>query len=185
MKTMLLRVPALVKPFFPQLRRTFVKSTSDPASVVVRTKAAQALRELMKYQPRVNPVVTKLIACAKSNDDAVAGSFVLALSHVIKSAGTNVDEKARVCIHVGPVTGPSLPPSDKGSTCGAQTGIREVVLLPLDTFKIKCQVNPDAFRSRGVIRIFIEEGTTLYRGWGWTIARNAPGSFAVRCLLPP
>ena len=95
METMLLRIPALVKPFFPQLQRTFVKSTSDPASVVVRTKAAQALGELMKHQPRVDPVVTELIAGAKSNDDAVASSFVLALSHVIKSAGTNVGEKAR------------------------------------------------------------------------------------------
>jgi Mitochondrial carrier protein len=28
----------------------------------------------------------------------------------------------------------------------------------------------------------MEEGTTLYRGWGWTMARNAPGSFAVRLL---
>jgi hypothetical protein len=54
------------------------------------------------------------------------------------------------------------------------------VLLPLDALKIKRQVNPEAFRGRGVIRIFMEEGTTLYRGWGWTMARNAPGSFAVR-----
>ena len=29
----------------------------------------------------------------------------------------------------------------------------------------------------------MEEGSTLYRGWGWTVARNAPGSFAVRTLL--
>ena len=54
------------------------------------------------------------------------------------------------------------------------------VLLPLDALKIKMQVNPEAFRGRGVLRIFMEEGTTLYRGWGWTMARNAPGSFAVR-----
>jgi hypothetical protein len=60
------------------------------------------------------------------------------------------------------------------------TGIGEVVLLPLDALKIKRQVNPEAFRGRGVLRIFAEEGTTLYRGWGWTMARNAPGSFAVR-----
>lgn len=53
------------------------------------------------------------------------------------------------------------------------------VLLPLDALKIKRQVNPEAFRGRGVVRIFLEEGTTLYRGWGWTMARNAPGSFAV------
>jgi hypothetical protein len=62
------------------------------------------------------------------------------------------------------------------------TGIGEVVLLPLDALKIKRQVNPEAFRGRGFVRIFMEEGTTLYRGWGWTMARNAPGSFAV-CLL--
>lgn len=56
------------------------------------------------------------------------------------------------------------------------------VLLPLDALKIKRQVNPEAFRGRGVVRIFLEEGTTLYRGWGWTMARNAPGSFAV-CIV--
>jgi hypothetical protein len=95
METMLLRIPALVKPFFPQLQRTFVKSTSDSASAVVRTKAAQALGELMKHQLRVDPVVTELIAGAKSNNDAVAGSFVLALSYVIKGARENVGEKAR------------------------------------------------------------------------------------------
>ena len=26
----------------------------------------------------------------------------------------------------------------------------------------------------------MEEGRSLYNGWGWTMARNAPGSFAVR-----
>ena len=58
------------------------------------------------------------------------------------------------------------------------------MLLPLDALKIKRQVNPEAFRGRGVVRIFLEEGTTLYRGWGWTVARNAPGSFAVRFAFP-
>jgi len=65
------------------------------------------------------------------------------------------------------------------ATAGSLTGIGEVVLLPLDALKIKRQVNPEAFRGRGVVKIFLEEGTTLYRGWGWTMARNAPGSFAL------
>ncbi|KAI0369610.1 mitochondrial carrier [Pilatotrama ljubarskyi] len=65
------------------------------------------------------------------------------------------------------------------ATAGSLTGIGEVVLLPLDALKIKRQVNPEAFRGRGMLRIFLEEGTTLYRGWGWTMARNAPGSFAL------
>jgi hypothetical protein len=71
------------------------------------------------------------------------------------------------------------------ATAGSLTGIGEVVLLPLDVLKIKRQVNPEAFRGRGIVRIVREEGTALYRGWGWTVARNAPGSFAVRSRFPP
>ncbi|KIY46254.1 mitochondrial carrier [Fistulina hepatica ATCC 64428] len=65
------------------------------------------------------------------------------------------------------------------ATAGSLTGIGEVVLLPLDVLKIKRQVNPQAFRGRGVLRIVAEEGRSLYRGWGWTMARNAPGSFSL------
>lgn len=55
------------------------------------------------------------------------------------------------------------------------------VLLPLDVLKIKMQTNPDAVRGRGFFKLITEEGVaSLYRGWGWTMARNAPGSFAVR-----
>jgi len=62
---------------------------------------------------------------------------------------------------------------------GSLTGIGEVVLLPLDVLKIKMQVNPESFRGRGIFRIIAEERFALYRGWGWTMARNAPGSFAL------
>jgi len=65
------------------------------------------------------------------------------------------------------------------ATAGSLTGIGEVVLLPLDVLKIKRQVNPEAFRGRGLLKIIMEENTALYRGWGWTMARNAPGSFAL------
>jgi hypothetical protein len=63
-------------------------------------------------------------------------------------------------------------------------GIGEIVLLPLDVLKIKRQTNPEAFRGRGVLRIVRDEGFGLYRGWGWTAARNAPGSFAVSTINP-
>jgi len=92
---MLQRIPAFVKPFFPQLQRTFVKSLSDPASLVVRTKAAQALGILMRSQPRADPVITELIAGSRSSDDAIAGSLLLALANVVQSAGPNVGDKAK------------------------------------------------------------------------------------------
>ena len=65
------------------------------------------------------------------------------------------------------------------ATAGSIIGIGEIVLLPLDVLKIKRQTNPEAFRGRGLFRIIADEGFGLYRGWGWTAARNAPGSFAL------
>ncbi|CAD6582104.1 MAG: hypothetical protein ASARMPRED_000780 [Alectoria sarmentosa] len=65
------------------------------------------------------------------------------------------------------------------ATAGSLIGIGEIVLLPLDVLKIKRQTNPEAFRGRGVFRIVADEGMGLYRGAGWTAARNAPGSFAL------
>ncbi|CAD6584321.1 MAG: hypothetical protein TREMPRED_003798 [Tremellales sp. Tagirdzhanova-0007] len=66
------------------------------------------------------------------------------------------------------------------ATAGSVTGLGEVILLPLDILKIKMQTNPDAVRGRGLWRLITEEGMgSLYRGWGWTMARNAPGSFAL------
>lgn len=65
------------------------------------------------------------------------------------------------------------------ASAGSLTGIGEVVLLPLDVLKIKRQTNPESFKGRGIVKIVADEGFGLYRGWGWTMARNAPGSFAV------
>jgi predicted outer membrane repeat protein len=62
---------------------------------------------------------------------------------------------------------------------GSLVGIGEVALLPLDVLKIKAQTNPEVLRGRGMLDIFAKEGTKLYRGTGMTIARNAPGSFAL------
>jgi Mitochondrial carrier protein len=65
---------------------------------------------------------------------------------------------------------------------GSLIGIGEIFLLPLDVLKIKRQTNPEAFRGRGLIKIVRDEGFALYRGWEWTAARNAPGSFAVKSI---
>lgn len=67
----------------------------------------------------------------------------------------------------------------KLTICASLIGIGEIVLLPLDVLKIKRQTNPEAFRGRGLFKIISDEGMGLYRGAGWTAARNAPGSFAV------
>ena len=65
------------------------------------------------------------------------------------------------------------------ATAGSMIGIGEVLLLPLDALKVKAQTAPEQLKGRGVIDIFVKEGFGLYRGAGWTVARNAPGSFAL------
>ncbi|KAL1746112.1 armadillo-type protein [Schizophyllum fasciatum] len=95
---MLQRIPAFVKPFFPQLQRTFVKSAGDGSSVAVRTRAAKALGALMQHQPRVDPVVTELIAGVRAADDAIGASLVLALAETVRSAGASVGDKTREAI---------------------------------------------------------------------------------------
>lgn len=75
----------------------------------------------------------------------------------------------------GPKTGSTL----LSACAGSLIGIGEVILLPLDALKIKAQTAPEQLKGRGVFEIFAKEGFGLYRGAGWTIARNAPGSFAL------
>lgn len=65
------------------------------------------------------------------------------------------------------------------ATSGSLIGIGEIALLPLDVLKIRAQTNPAAIAGKGVVQIFTTEGFALYRGAGWTAARNAPGSFAL------
>lgn len=65
------------------------------------------------------------------------------------------------------------------ATAGSLIGVGEVFLLPLDALKVKAQTAPEQLHGRGVADIFLKEGWSLYRGAGWTAARNAPGSFAL------
>eukprot|EP00172_Hildenbrandia_rubra_P003188 Plantae.Rhodophyta-Hildenbrandia_rubra.ctg47939.p1 GENE.Plantae.Rhodophyta-Hildenbrandia_rubra.ctg47939~~Plantae.Rhodophyta-Hildenbrandia_rubra.ctg47939.p1 ORF type:complete len:314 (+),score=70.29 Plantae.Rhodophyta-Hildenbrandia_rubra.ctg47939:105-944(+) len=63
---------------------------------------------------------------------------------------------------------------------GSIIGVGEVALLPLDVLKIKSQNNPAALKGRGLVGILrTEKLSGLYKGAGWTAARNAPGSFAL------
>jgi hypothetical protein len=108
-------VPQLVRPFHPQLTRTFVKSASDPAAVSVRNRAAAGLGELMKHQvschvctadrprelmtqPRVDPLITELVGGVRAAEKDIAPSIVQALAAVCSSAGKNIGPAARTSI---------------------------------------------------------------------------------------
>lgn len=92
---LLSRIPQFVKPFYPQLQRTFVKSLSDPTSLTVRTRAIAALGILMTQQPRIDPLVTELVTGARNAEESdLKESMILGLAAVCGSGGKNVGEAA-------------------------------------------------------------------------------------------
>lgn len=94
---MLERIPMQLKPFFPQLSRTFVKSCGDNSSLAVRNAAAKALGTLTQNnQTRVDALLTELLSTSKSSDDeAVAASLVLATAHVVRSAINSISPESK------------------------------------------------------------------------------------------
>lgn len=99
--TLLARVPAFVKPFFPQLQRTFVKAAQDPASLAVRNRAVEALGVLMKNHTRGDVLAAELlkeIRAVAFEDEAIAASLVLALASVVKNSGANVGAASRQAV---------------------------------------------------------------------------------------
>jgi hypothetical protein len=90
---LLLRIPQYVKPFFPQLQRTFMKSLNDPTSITVRNKSIAALGLLMKNQPRVDPLIIELLGSIKNAESKeIHESSVSALSAVVASGAANITE---------------------------------------------------------------------------------------------
>ncbi|KAF5596913.1 translation activator GCN1 [Fusarium subglutinans] len=92
------KMPAALKPFLPQLQRTFAKSLADPSSETLRTRAAKALGTLIKYTPRIDPLIAELVTGSKTADPGVKTAMLKALYEVISKAGANMGETSRVSV---------------------------------------------------------------------------------------
>eukprot|EP00833_Pecoramyces_ruminatium_P000601 jgi/Orpsp1_1/1174633/evm.model.c7180000050816.1 len=66
---LLTKVPLMVKPFLPQLQRTFIKSLNEPQAEI-RNQAAKALSVLVPLQPRLDPLITEINTGYKNASDA-------------------------------------------------------------------------------------------------------------------
>lgn len=57
LNNLLEKIPTLLKPFLPQLQRTFAKSLADTSSELLRSRAAKALGTLITLTPRIDPLI--------------------------------------------------------------------------------------------------------------------------------
>jgi len=98
LNNLLEKIPTFLKPFLPQLQRTFAKSLADTSSEVLRTRAAKALGTLITLTPRIDPLVAELVTGSKTSDSGVRNAMLKALYEVINKAGANMSEVSRSAV---------------------------------------------------------------------------------------
>lgn len=110
--SLLRRVPVHVKPFLPQLQRCFAKCLAETSSEVLRTRAAKALGTLITLTARIDPLVSELVAGARTSDAGVKDAMRKALYEVVSKAGNNMGDSSKASIL-------ALVESDKDEEDGA------------------------------------------------------------------
>jgi hypothetical protein len=98
LNNLLEKIPTFLKPFLPQLQRTFAKSLADPSSEVLRTRAAKALGTLITLTPRIDPLIAELVTGSRTSDAGVRNAMLKALYEVISKAGGNMSEASRSAV---------------------------------------------------------------------------------------
>ncbi|KAH6842283.1 armadillo-type protein [Chaetomium sp. MPI-CAGE-AT-0009] len=98
LNNLLEKMPTALKPFLPQLQRTFAKSLADTSSDLLRSRAARALGTLIKFTPRVDPLIAELVTGSKTTDAGVRTAMLKALYEVISKAGANMGESSRTAV---------------------------------------------------------------------------------------
>lgn len=98
LNNLLEKMPTALKPFLPQLQRTFAKSLADTSSDLLRSRAARALGTLIKFTPRVDPLIAELVTGSKTTDPGVKTAMLKALYEVISKAGANMGETSRTAV---------------------------------------------------------------------------------------
>ncbi len=94
---LLTKVPTMLKPFLPQLQRTFVKALSEPGGTsLMRSKTARCLSALIPLQTRLDPLVLELVQGIKSADETVEPAMWDALygllNGISRESGKSISE---------------------------------------------------------------------------------------------
>lgn len=96
---LLTKIPVFLKPFLPQLQRTFAKALADTSNETLRTRAGKALSTLIKLQTRVDPLVTELVNGARSGEDeGVVASMLKALSDIVVTTGKTLGAPSKTLL---------------------------------------------------------------------------------------
>ncbi|KAF2687784.1 translational activator [Lentithecium fluviatile CBS 122367] len=154
LNNLLEKIPTFLKPFLPQLQRTFAKSLADTSSDLLRARAAKALGTLIKLTPRVDPLIAELVTGSKTSDQAVRTAMLKALFEVVSKAGKNMNEASRNAI-LGLIDTDTDESDDTMSITNARLFGALIGCLPADaaTSLIKARVFTTHFSKASVLAL--------------------------------
>ncbi|KAI5960043.1 GCN1 [Candida pseudojiufengensis] len=96
LNNLLNKIPQFLRPFIPQLQRTFIRSLGDVSNETLRNRAVTALTTLIKHQPRVDPLITELVSTAKTTEDqGVKASMLQGMLAVVEQKGELLNESSK------------------------------------------------------------------------------------------
>lgn len=99
LNNLLIKIPQFLRPFIPQLQRTFVRSLSDVSNDTLRKRAVVALSTLIKHQPRVDSLITELVTNSKAIDDSgVKASMLQGMLAVVELKGKELNEASKTSL---------------------------------------------------------------------------------------
>ena len=99
LNSLLIKIPQFLRPFIPQLQRTFVRSLSDQTNDELRARAVTALGTLIKFQPRIDSLVVELISgCKNTDSEDIKLTMLKALLEIINKSGDKLNENSKTLI---------------------------------------------------------------------------------------
>lgn len=134
------KIPTFLKPFLPQLQRTFTKALADTTSETLRTRAAKALGTLITLTPRIDPLIGELVAGSRTADPGVKNAMQKALYEVVSKVGANMGEGSRNAI-VGLI-------DDDASSANEATSVTNAQLLGALIKNLSLEASGSIIKSR-------------------------------------
>lgn len=162
-------IPTFLRPFLPQLQRTFTKSIADPTSDVLRNRATKALSTLITLTPRVDPLIAELVTGSKTPDVGVRSAMLKALQEVVSKVGANMSDTSRESI-LGLMDVQSDAPGDTMTVTSARLLGAMIKVLPSEKaaslIKGRVLVQPATSASvLGLNSVLLETPSTLVDGY--------------------
>lgn len=163
------KIPTFLRPFLPQLQRTFTKSIADPTSDLLRTRATKALSTLITLTPRVDPLIAELVTGSKTSDAGVRNAMLKALQEVVSKVGASMSDASRDSI-LGLMDVQSDAPGDMMTVTIARLLGAMIKVLPTEKAAplIKSRVLAQPASSASILAlnsVLLESPSTLVDGY--------------------